>query len=151
MSNAHIQSFHKACQLILCLFCEHLMFNPMLGSWLLEVAWIVVFFVRPLLDNGLKGGNSESPERAASVFAFCVCLSIFCMSVNKLHVDTGTFFLMFFEVRVQKQLFLSCFEYWPQQIFHDLRTVLLMLSVFLTHVHNFRHGNLMFWKYELNV
>ena len=31
---------------------------------------------RPLLDNGLKGGNSESPERASICSHFGVCLSV---------------------------------------------------------------------------
>ena len=36
--------------------------------------------IRPLLDNGLKGGNSESPERASICNHFGVCLSV-CMYV----------------------------------------------------------------------
>ena len=34
------------------------------------------FLIRPLLDNGLKGGNSESPERASICNHFGVCLSV---------------------------------------------------------------------------
>jgi len=32
--------------------------------------------VRPLLDNGLKGGNSESPERASICNHFGVCMYV---------------------------------------------------------------------------
>ena len=32
--------------------------------------------IRPLLDNGLKGGNSESPERASICNHFGVCLYV---------------------------------------------------------------------------
>ena len=47
--------------------------------------WRVV--IRPLLDNGLKGGNSESPEGASICNHFGVCrpMSV-CMSVIKLQV-----------------------------------------------------------------
>ena len=41
--------------------------------------------IRPLLDDGLKGGNSESPERASICSHFGVCLSV-SMSVIKLQV-----------------------------------------------------------------
>ena len=54
--------------------------------------------LRPLLDNGLKGGNSETPERASICNHFgvclsvclCVCLSAY-MSVCLLQITPGPF------------------------------------------------------------
>ena len=46
--------------------------------------------IRPLLDNGLKGDNYESPERAS----LCLCFFV-CLSVTKLQVtvfDPVTYF-----------------------------------------------------------
>ena len=38
---------------------------------------VMSLYIRPLLDDGLKGGNSECPERASLFFAFLsVCLSV---------------------------------------------------------------------------
>ena len=44
-----------------------------------------LYLIRPLLDNGLKGGNSESHERASICNHFGVCLYV-CLSVIKLQV-----------------------------------------------------------------
>ena len=53
--------------------------NVTAGDWRLgrESSLWLFSLVRPLLDNGLKGGNSEIPERASICNHFGVRLSVF--------------------------------------------------------------------------
>ena len=58
--------------------------------------FVFSFFVRPLLDNGLKGGNSESPERASICNHFGVCIYVY-LVVIKLQVTVFDPVTKFFE------------------------------------------------------
>ena len=91
--------------------------------------WLLDF--RSLLDDGLEVRNSESPERAASVFAF---LSVG-VSVNKLQVtvfDPATNFLKTCSLGLWEKRFFSVFRNFDifRNFFHFFFRVLSSLSLY---------------------
>ena len=84
--------------------------------------------LRVLLDDGLKGGNSESPERASLFFAFLsVCLSVTKLQVTVFDPAWENRFSIFFIFDVFRAFFSfsSLSLYWPQATPLDLQPYFL--------------------------